>query len=44
VLVPTGFLYPYSPTIVASPSSYCNLWTDDDGNSFYSIFGANYCD
>lgn len=42
-LIPTGFLYPLSPTLIASPTSYCKVWRDDDGNSFYSIFGSNYC-
>ncbi|HEX2871362.1 MAG TPA: putative metal-binding motif-containing protein [Polyangiaceae bacterium] len=43
LLVPTGFGYPYSPSVVASPTSYLNLWADTDGNSLFSIFGANYC-
>lgn len=43
LLVPSGFAYPYSPSVVASPTSYLNLWADDDGNSRLSFFGSNYC-
>lgn len=42
-VVETEFVYPYEPTLVASPTSYLHLWSDDDGNSFYSIFGSSYC-